>query len=77
MTVLYALDSPWLFTAVMTGVLAMLLHIAIRNEGWWPVFRIYRIRRVLLLTLLSWSIAVLFSPLHASPVAASVLHTRH
>ena len=62
MNMLAPLTSPYLFTAVMAAALAMLLHINIRAEGWRPVFRQYRIRRALVIVLLTWAICVLMFP---------------
>lgn len=60
MSILAVLTSPELFVAVIAGMQTVLLHIAIRNEGIWPVFKQFRIRRVLLLCTLSWAFTILF-----------------
>jgi hypothetical protein len=59
MTLLSILSHPLLFTAVMAVALTALLHIGIRNEGWRPPFRHIRLRRALVITLLTWALAVL------------------
>jgi len=77
------LTHPMFFIGVMVSVLALVLHICIRNEGWFPTFRQLRIRRALIVGLLLWGLSVLIAPLRATPripalpVAASEHHTRH
>jgi hypothetical protein len=64
MSLLAIFTSPWMFTAVMTVALTALLHISIRNEGWHPPFRQVRVRRALVITLLTWALSVLANAWH-------------
>ena len=61
------LTHPMFFIGVMVSVLALVLHICIRNEGWFPTFRQLRIRRALIVSLLLWGLSVLIAPLRATP----------
>lgn len=65
------MHNPLLYIAAVQVALATLLYVSIRTEGWLPVFRMLRIRRCLVITLLSWGISVLTAAL-IHPAAASV-----
>jgi len=57
-----ALTHPMFFTGVIVSALSLVLHISVRNEGWFPTFRQLRIRRALIVGLLAWGLAVLLAP---------------
>lgn len=58
MSVMHVVTHPMLFAAVMACTIGVMLHIDIRNVGMTPPFRTYRIRRALLVFLLTWATSV-------------------
>lgn len=53
--------NPTLFIVAVVTALAVTLYASVRTDGWLPAFRQLRIRRALVLTLLTWGLFVLFA----------------
>ena len=78
---------PMPFASVIVAALAFVLHVSIRNGGWFPIFRQLSIRRALIVSLLLWGLSVLLATLRATPyipvahgrgqpVSARVIHAQ-
>jgi hypothetical protein len=53
--------NPALFILAVLTALVVILYASVRTDGWLPAFRQMRIRRALVLTLLTWGMFALFS----------------